>query len=638
MKRVLKSLFFPLVGILSLLWFLIRVIPKPSRAAYPCMKAAAPVASSFVLYVFGFLASIFVFKKAKHFLQQSRYMLFGITFLFGIAFGLSSFLQTDKPAYALVQSPPDGPNQPMGQGIGIFPGRVVWIHNPDATDETCRNRSNDYWSSDENTDQAQVNAMLSQALHKLTEKADDKTAWDALFHNFNQTHGKGDVGYQTAEKIVIKINLNSNGCTGDDFERWKLKTVDTSPQIVYAILEQLVNKAGVPQSNIGIGDPGRNVDNLIWDKCHTEFPDVHYWGNGNGRTRITKTKDYAIFTSDGSMNDWLPKCYVEADYMINIPVFKKHHRAGISLSSKNHFGTFVPFRGSAFHWHFSLPAADGGGDVNNGDYGLYRCFVDIMGHKDIGGKTILYLIDGLWGSTNWAHPPIKWRMEPFNNDWPSSIFLSQDPVAIESVGYDFLFEEFGPDHPTEGDYDPSDHKGPFPHYAGVDDFLHQAADSKNWPQDFTYDPENDGTPLPTSMGVHEHWNNPVDKQYSRNLGADSGIELVSYLNTHVRNRPQVPVVQEFALLKNYPNPFNPTTTISYDIASPATVQLTIYNVMGQPIRILVQQTQPSGHYVVQWDGRLSDGRAAASGVYVYELVAQNDVETIRFAQKMVLNR
>ena len=65
-----------------------------------------------------------------------------------------------------------------------------------------------------------------------------------------------------------------------------------------------------------------------------------------------------------------------------------------------------------------------------------------------------------------------------------------------------------------------------PNINGVDDYLHQAADSSNWPKGIIYDPDNSGKPIP-SLGVHEHWNNPVNKQYSRNLGRSHGIELVS---------------------------------------------------------------------------------------------------------------
>lgn len=630
MKKRMQIVLFPVLGLLSLLWFLIRVIPKPSRAAYPCMKATAPVAASFILYLMGIFSSVVFFKKARKYLYASRYLLFSAALLAGLVLGGVSLLRTNSRVYAVTQAPPDGPNQPMGIGKGVNPGRVVWIYDPAATDETCKNAKNDYWWQEDNTHQSVVNAMLSNALQRLTGESADAAAWQAIFSNFNAAHNKGNVGYAPGEKIVIKINLNS-GVSGGSYQRWDYKTVDTSPQIVYAILNQLVNVVGVAQQDISFGDPGRNVDDLFWDKFHDEFPNVHYWGEDNGRTPIEQSDDPQLFTSDGSMNDWLPTSYLEAAYMINVPVLKKHHRGGISLTSKNHFGSFVPFHGSAFHWHFSLPASEGGGDVNNGDYGLYRCFVDFIGHKDMGGKTLLYIIDGLWGSTNWAHPPIKWRMAPFNNDWPSSLLVSQDPVAIESVGFDFLFEEFGTDHPTEGAYDRSDNKGPFPHYAGVDDFLHQAADSKNWPKSFVYDPEHDGTPLPASMGIHEHWSNAAEKRYT-------GIDFVSNYQTSVHEKPLDAAITGFHLLQNYPNPFNSTTTISYALAGPSLVRLSLFNAQGQAVRTLIEEQQPSGTYTASWDGLSANGYPAPSGIYFCRLTAQSSEGSFRQVIKLALDR
>ena len=71
-----------------------------------------------------------------------------------------------------------------------------------------------------------------------------------------------------------------------------------------------------------------------------------------------------------------------------------------------------------------------------------------LGHKDLGEKTVLFLIDGLYGSDNVDGPPHRsngtWH--PFNDAWPSSIFLSLDGVAIDSVGFDFLTSEW-PDLP-----------------------------------------------------------------------------------------------------------------------------------------------------------------------------------------------
>ncbi len=642
MKKFFQKLLFPVIGTGSLIWFLVRVIPKPSRATYPCMRVAAPIASSFVIYIMTLLSSILFFKKARKYLYESRYVMFAVALFVAIALGLFSHMQNNKKLYAVTKTTLEEPNQPMGTGKGIYPGRVVWVYNHDATDETCQNNQNDYWFQDDNANQSVISNMLSKGLQNMTGETSDAAAWNAIFHYYNQNHGKGDVGYTAGEKIVIKINLNGEGNTNS------AANINTCPQLCYAILDQLTNAAGVAQADIGIGDPSHMSYGGGWwpkpsmeyylDKCETAFPNVKYWGNG--MTATPPTAENVMFAADGSVSDPLPQCYIDAAYMINIPVLKKHHRAGISLCCKNHFGTTAPYTDGAWQWHPSLPCPEADGEVTQGNYGVYRCFVDIMGHKDLGGKTILYLVDGIWSSVNWGHPPIKWRMPPFNNDWPSSLFLSQDPVAIESVGFDFLYYEFDENHPTEGGA-PNGDKGPYPHFAAVDDYLHQAADSTNWPSDIIYDPENDGTPLPRSMGVHEHWNNAVDKKYTKNLGTGDGIELVSVFVTNAiapQDEEIGSLANNFSLNQNYPNPFNATTTIQFNLPVSAYVSLTIYNIRGQQIRTLLADNKTSGQYVQSWDGLTDNGGLAPSGIYFYKLQVKNNGRSLEKVQKMVLNR
>jgi len=568
--------------------------------------------------------------------MRSRYVVGFAVLMVALTIAIISEATHTEKAYALTTPLDNEPNKPMGVGKGIFPGRVVWVHNPDATNEKYAPFVNNYWMDDQNTNRKVVDKMVSDAIQGITGTKLDENAWNEIFRYHNINHGKGDVGYSAGEKIVIKVNLNSNLSKygSHQYVRSKKENIDTSPQIILAILSQLVNKAGVAQADISIGDPGRNYDDVYYAKCIKEFPNVHYWGEGNGRTPPVKTTEKVIFGSDGGVEDWLPQCYVDAAYMINIPVFKKHHRGGISLSSKNHFGDFVTSSRNAFHWHYSLPAPDGLADVKNPGYGLYRCFVDIMGHKDLGGKTILYLFDAIWSSTNNANPPIKWRMAPFNNDYPSSIFASLDPVAIESVGFDFLFAEFGPDHPTEGAYDPMDNKGPFPRYSGVDDFLHQAADSINWPKNIVYDPEKDGKPLPRSMGVHEHWNNAVEKKYSRNLGSGNGIELVYAKSSVDITGMAESTIRSFQLKQNYPNPFHTNTSIEFVMLERSHVKLSIYTVSGQLVKTMIDGEYTAGVHTATWDGKLSSGQAAAPGIYLYKLQVGNSIET----KKMKLER
>jgi hypothetical protein len=525
-SRLLTRVLLPLAGFASLLWFLVRVIPKPSRANYPCMRSAFPVASSFVIAAVSFFSSVVFFRKARSFLYRSRFQVFSLCLLSGLAFAALALVQGALPASAAslkegasALAANDGPNMPMGTGIGIFPGRVVWAHDGDATAGAYKNGGRKAWYLDENTDQKTVSFMLEKSMRELTGRTDIKTAWDALFRDFNKSRSRGDAGYTAGEIIVIKINVNGLGNGRQN--------INTSPQVCYALLDQLVNAAGVEQKNIYLGDPKIDFDGTIYKSVIEAFPAVNYWGSSLHRIGVKGSPKDVLFASDGGTSDPLPQAYLDASYMINVPVLKKHHRAGISLGAKNHFGSVSPFNGNgAFNWHYSLPVPDGNADNSNGGYGVYRCLVDIMGHKDLGGKTMLYLVDGLWGSINWGHPAIKWRMAPFNDDWPSSLLLSQDPVAVESVGYDLLRAEFDRKHPTQGRYDPRDDNGPFPQYSGVDDYLHQAADSRTRPAGFVYDPEKDGTPLGASLGVHEHWNNAVDRKYSGGNGSKTGIDLV----------------------------------------------------------------------------------------------------------------
>jgi len=83
--------------------------------------------------------------------------------------------------------------------------------------------------------------------------------------------------------------------------------------------------------------------------------------------------------------------------------------------------------------------------------------------------------------------------------------------------------------------------------------------------------------------------------------------------------------KEYSLSQNFPNPFNPTTLIRYQLPAvsdqQSAVSLKIYNVLGQRVRTLVNKEQAPGYYSVIWNGRDDYGREMASGVYFYRLEA-----------------
>jgi hypothetical protein len=508
---------FPIGGLLALAWFLIRVIPKPSRATYPCQRVAFPLASGFVIWLTGAIGSIMAVHKAKRCFAQRRLLL--CVMLVGVSIGalwLAQSITTEEVALA------DEPtaNAPIGTAKGIYPGRVVWVHNPDATD--WDGPGDGHWWESSHTNQEVVNRMMGRAIQAFSGEENSAAAWDKLFKHFNKTHGRGNVGYKPGEKIVIKVNFV--GCIKvwdrrevTKVEEYNLRRADymnTSPQMIITLLRQLVDEAGVKQEDITVGDTLCYFPNEFYNMCHDKYPNVRYleYLGKFGRT-AAKLSSIPFYWStpeaEGKKTDYAPVSYVQADYLINMANLKSHNdQAGITLCAKNHYGSLVrkPARLEGYYdMHKDLPYTTPGN-------GHYRPLVDLMGHKHLGGKTLLYIIDGLYaGKHAKESSPRKWNSAPFNGDWSSSILLSQDPVAIDSVGFDFLRTEWDD----------------APHKSGTNDYLIEAALAHNPPSGTFYDPDHKGNvERLESLGVYEHWNNPTDKQYSRNLKTGKGIELV----------------------------------------------------------------------------------------------------------------
>ncbi len=579
-KRVPRLLrwLLPLSGLFALLWFIIRVIPKPSRATYPCQRVAMPVASGFVAWLAGLMTCAAAIHRARRCFAGSRYAVGIICILLSAAaIWLTASTTGEKTARA---AQPHPVNSPYGVARGVNPGRVVWVHDVNATDwEHNIPRSDGYWWDNGNIDQKVVDRMVFDGIRNLAGELNVADAWDAIFRDFNKTHGKGDVGYTEGEKVVIKVNLagcfqlsyhaaedmndthsydilgNDNPSAGGDY-------VNTSPQIMRSVLKQLVDVVDVNQKDITIGDPLSYFPENYYTTLHNQFPDVNFLEyTGKLGKRVASAPDanvpihWSTVEANGREPDYALRAYVDASYLINIAVLKGQYASGgVSLCGKNHYGSLgrradgtydsdgngVPdanyynlHRSVCYTTDWIIDYTEVPGLGRPGE-GHYRAVVDLMGHPDIGGKTLLCMIDGLYGmplekdnpdwnpsdpnSWPWVTWPVKWTMKPFDANWPSSIFISQDPVAIDSVGFDFLYAEW-PDVPG-------------PAWFGTDDYLHEAAQAYDPPSGTFYDPDGDGVSL-ASLGVHEHWNDPNDKQYSRNLDPvnGEGIELLALPST-----------------------------------------------------------------------------------------------------------
>ena len=622
---------FPLTGLACLIWMLIRVIPKPSRAEYPCMKVAAPLAGRFIAYIAGMAIALFSLKKAAHLFRNNRSLLAAPLAVCGVAVGMFTALETDSQSQAAITAtdslfvPGDPPNTPMGLARGIYPGRVVWMW--DSTAATW-NGTTGYWWNDNATHQDAVDSMLTKSLRSLTGKSSEAAAWDTLFTYFNLKHAKGNVGYQTGEKIAIKINLVQSSSPGG-----ASNASFASPQLALSLLRQLVNNAGVRDSDITVYDTDRYVPDAVYAKCKSVFPGVHFmgWSQVNGREKYVRDTTTVHWSENLTMEingghpAHLPTVVSRASYLINLANFKAHRYMGVTLCSKNHFGTLScdgndgqPYQNAphaaglhsytAVH-DITIPGSAEWSFIGR-PMGTYNTLVDLMGHKDLGAKTLLFMIDALYAveaEGNAVSLASRWKSAPFNGRWTSSLFLSQDNIAIESVGLDF----FRTEQALNSAYTYT--------YGAVDNYLHEGAQADNPPSGTLYHPDG-GTVRLQSLGVHEHWNNAVEKNYSRNLGTGSGIELVRLRPaalTAVKEGGGTPPA--FALLRNYPNPFNPSTTITFSISQNGSVNLEVYDMTGRHVRTLLSGEVAAGHHTAQWDGRDERGSSVGSGVYFYRL-------------------
>ncbi|MDP7128140.1 MAG: T9SS type A sorting domain-containing protein, partial [Candidatus Marinimicrobia bacterium] len=115
--------------------------------------------------------------------------------------------------------------------------------------------------------------------------------------------------------------------------------------------------------------------------------------------------------------------------------------------------------------------------------------------------------------------------------------------------------------------------------------------------------------------------------------SDQGqLTLDSEVNQWILRKSASTIPNIFALYSAYPNPFNPVTTLRYDLPEQAQVTLTIYDLMGREVTQLVNTTQDAGFKSVQWDATDSFGKQVSAGVYIYHVRAGEFVQT----SKMVL--
>ena len=302
--------------------------------------------------------------------------------------------------------------------------------------------------------------MVNDSIASLGGEENAKDGWNALFLAHNMAHDKGNTGYTAGEKIVIKANINGSGVFDNDTSG-ETQMSYTNPVLLKTLLVSLVEEAGVAPSDITVYDVSRLFPDYMVELCTEGILDgVHFVdrrnGAADGNAPITWSYEFS-----GAVN-YLPTCVTEADYMINLANLKGHSY-GITLCGKNHFGSFIngnamrPPEGANLHQFLTRNEMDS-----------YSPLTDLMANEQLGGKTVLYMLDALICApsegASITGENSRWQQAPFNTNYTSSVFVSQDPVAIDSVGADFLMNE-----PTI-----TSRNGSLRDNATVENYLHEA--------------------------------------------------------------------------------------------------------------------------------------------------------------------
>lgn len=268
-------------------------------------------------------------------------------------------------------------HEPMGIGVGAMPGRVVWAHDPATVDWD----GSGYWWELSHFDEPAIQKLVDESIAQLGGKSTAKDGWQALFTYKN----KG--GYRVGEKIAIKANINGSAVMDDDTSGRTAMSY-TNPVLLKALLTSLVKDAGVAPADITVYDVSRLFPDYMVELCtQGDLQGVNFVGRNNG---VADKSAPIVWSQEfsGRVN-YLPTCVTEAKYVINLANLKGHSY-GITLCGKNHFGSFIngnamrPPEGANLHqW------------LTRNEMGIYSPLTDLMANADLGGKTVLYMLDAL---------------------------------------------------------------------------------------------------------------------------------------------------------------------------------------------------------------------------------------------------
>jgi len=429
------KIYILLIGFLSLIWLIIRTGRKPSRINYPCQKIAINNSLLFLSYIIGFLG-IKISKKLLTKNIRLFYYTFMLTIIIVISGTIGLVYKTIYPSTAKADS---HSHEPIGNGTS----KVIWVHDNDASSAVS-----DYtnWRTGQSNgiSQETIDNMMDQGILSLTNRSTIRDAWVNLLELINSSEIPG-------KKIAIKVNFNN---PVDHF--------NSLPHTIKSLLDQLT-LVGFNEVDIYIYDVSRTIwpsfkDYLInTGYTNVNFVDKDNIGSFGGWAAIGYLIDPDVTSGNcrSSFYASKPELLNTVDYLINIPIYRGHGGAQITFGFKNHYGS-LPYAAP-----YSQPAGGGpefhDGSNRTGAGGVSECWswddnlpssmddlnanhplVQLSNDNSIKDKTILVIGDGIF-----SHYTNNYVAVPDHN--PNSLWLSKDPVALDSALFDFLKQARGGD-------------------------------------------------------------------------------------------------------------------------------------------------------------------------------------------------
>jgi len=384
----------------SVFWFAVRVIPKPSRIMYPCQRTTLSII--FAELGIGIGATCFTLTK---FAKQKLVKLLMISVLLihlCLPFALAGYYSA---RYWI-----------LSQGriqYGITNNMVIRVHSSAATNWDFS--TGYYWEA---VDQTVVNQMVEEGVKAFTGVADAQTAWQTIL-----------TGYMPGDIVGIKVNGNDMpGFTNNQ------NYINTLPQLINAVING-VTSIGVPETDVWVIEPTgssngyRSFYAYYYTLINGLYPGVHLLDRddisfgSNPELRVSFP-----YTGDLYITDQM----AEIDHLINIPIMKAITTYwGITGAIKSMQGNIQNQIG--LHDHLGRTTAD------NPNVLIYQ-------NQHIINKTRLIVGDGLFGMWTGMHFPesshdIPQPWQTFSNDAPNSLFFARDPVAIDCVMVDYINAE-----------------------------------------------------------------------------------------------------------------------------------------------------------------------------------------------------